>query len=110
MRHALNLAAAAALLGATAATMPATAAKADGLFTRSCVGQFGIGNCVVQWRVYPSRQDKTLAANPEEMSPEAQERDKKWLERCKPQGRQDEYGVTRLRYARPGCEFGKTED
>ena len=110
MRHALNLAAAAALVAAAAAVLPVTAANADGLFTRSCVGHFGMGNCVVQWRVYPSRQDNRLAAIPEEMSPEAQERDKKWLERCKPQGRQDAYGVTRLRYAKPGCEFGKTED
>lgn len=97
------------LAASLAAGLPVTAAaQADGLFTRSCVGLWGMGNCVVQWRVYPSRTQAPVAAA--EMSPEAQERDRKWLERCKPMGRQDEYGITRLRYAKPGCEFGKTED
>jgi hypothetical protein len=99
------------LAASLAASLPA-AAQVDGFFTRSCVGHWGMGNCVVQWRVHP-RDPNALSATAqrvEPLSPEAQERDRKWLERCKPVGRQDEYGITRLRYAKPGCEFGKTED
>ena len=37
-------------------------------------------------------------------------RDRKWLERCNPIVERDRYGVGRLRYAAPGCEFGVSED
>ena len=35
---------------------------------------------------------------------------RKWLERCNPIVERDRYGVGRLRYAAPGCEFGVSED
>ncbi len=35
--------------------------------------------------------------------------DAKWLAFCKPTRRYDEYGLTRLAYAQPGCEFGRAE-
>jgi hypothetical protein len=40
----------------------------------------------------------------------AMERDRKWMDRCKPVIRQDAYGVGRYHYAAPGCEFGKTDN
>lgn len=33
----------------------------------------------------------------------------KWEAFCKPTKHADEYGVIRLRYAQPGCEFGRNE-
>jgi hypothetical protein len=38
-----------------------------------------------------------------------QERDKKWEAFCQPTRTYDNLGVVRLVYARPGCEFGRTE-
>lgn len=40
---------------------------------------------------------------------EAQGRDDKWVAFCKPIRAVDDEGVTRLRYAHPGCEFGRSE-
>ena len=45
-----------------------------------------------------------------ERASEADARERKWLARCRPVIRQDRYGVGRYAYARPGCEFGKSED
>jgi hypothetical protein len=33
----------------------------------------------------------------------------KWQDFCKPVFKADEYGVRRASYAKPGCEFGRTE-
>ena len=38
------------------------------------------------------------------------ERDAKWVKYCDPKIYTDKYGVERYRYAKPGCEFGLTED
>jgi hypothetical protein len=40
----------------------------------------------------------------------AMQRDRKWMDRCKPVIRRDAYGVGRYYYAAPGCEFGRTDD
>ncbi len=39
----------------------------------------------------------------------SRERDRKWVERCKPVMRQDAYGVSRYVYAARGCEHGRIE-
>lgn len=50
---------------------------------------------------------------PEPTTPEAkQARDEaiaRWTDHCKPVGRKDAFGITRLTYAHPGCEFGEGE-
>ena len=38
-----------------------------------------------------------------------QEEDRKWAAFCKPARTHDDLGVVRLVYARPGCEFGRSE-
>jgi hypothetical protein len=38
------------------------------------------------------------------------ERERKWLARCRPVTTEDQFGISRYRYAAKGCEFGKTED
>jgi hypothetical protein len=43
-------------------------------------------------------------------SGESAQRERKWLARCRPAIRHDEYGVGRYVYAARGCEFGRTED
>jgi hypothetical protein len=40
----------------------------------------------------------------------AQERERRWAARCHPVLALDPYGVSRYRYAQPGCEFGVGED
>ena len=41
---------------------------------------------------------------------ESAQRERKWLARCRPAIRHDEYGVGRYVYAARGCEFGRSED
>lgn len=40
---------------------------------------------------------------------EQAEQDRKWVAFCQPKPHRDEYGVTHLSYAKPGCEFGQNE-
>jgi hypothetical protein len=40
----------------------------------------------------------------------AEARQRRWAERCHPVIALDRYGVSRYRYAQPGCEFGVGED
>lgn len=41
---------------------------------------------------------------------EEKERFEKWEQYCKPVGRVDKMGVTRLQYAHEGCDLGRTGD
>jgi hypothetical protein len=86
--------------------------RADGAVTSSCSWYRGLTSCTRQWRAIPRDPYTTEINAPKdgEAAREAEERDKKWVARCKPTTWQDHYGVTRVRYAKPGCEFGKTED
>lgn len=43
------------------------------------------------------------------MDPDTLARVRRWEQACRPMPEVDRYGVARLRYARPGCEFGRTE-
>lgn len=97
-------------------TVSATiSARADSTTVFSCVGAGGFfsgaGNCVKIRREGPSQAGILHARtpNPEELA-EARERDRKWLARCRPVLRQDDYGVSRYHYSARGCEFGKSED
>jgi hypothetical protein len=96
------------------ALMPASAQDqraAGGVSNTSCVGGFTTFNCVTRWgpagdpyvRVVPGPVDEAEKAR-------LVARDRKWLERCNPIVERDRYGVGRLRYAAPGCEFGVSED
>ncbi|GIK81954.1 MAG: hypothetical protein KJZ73_08720 [Pseudorhodoplanes sp.] len=90
----------------------AAPAQADWSLSRSCVGSWGMHNCVFNWRDYPRDPHLRYAAGPvgEGERGEALARDRKWLAYCKPVLVKDRYGVSRYRYARPGCEFGRSED
>lgn len=95
-----------------AAVLPSSAQGAGGTITSSCSGPWSMRNCVLQWREGVRDPHIVHAAGPrnEIEAREAEARDRKWLARCRPVIRTDRYGVGRYHYAKPGCEFGQTED
>jgi hypothetical protein len=96
--------AALALLGA-----PATfdRAYAGGVETFNCVGYYGSVSCVRRWDWGAEPRERPLT---EQEEAESAERHRKWVARCRPVIRQDQFGVGRYYYAAPGCEFGKFQD
>lgn len=92
-------------LAAMGLTVPP--AQAGSVDTLSCIRSASFFTCVRQW-------DRPVAGrigppDPREQA-EADERERKWLARCRPQIRQDGYGVGRYHYAAAGCEYGRSED
>ncbi len=91
---------------------PATfsAAQAQEIMNGGCVGSRSSFNCATRWapagdpfvRDVPQAQD-------EEGRALAKERERRWVDRCRPIIEQDRYGVPRYHYAMPGCEFGAGE-
>lgn len=75
-----------------------------------CVGSGFSVSCVTTWQWDEPGRKSSLAAEDPKLAAEAAERERKWVARCKPTIRQDQYGVRRYRYAAPGCEYGKAED
>jgi len=86
-------------------------AKADWTITDSCVGGWGMRNCVINQRDFP-RDPHVRPVRGFESDQDAKEsvaRHHKWLTFCKPVVITDRYGVSRYTYAQPGCEFGRSE-
>lgn len=109
----LNRKSCAVIVTIAAMALPASSAFAGGgTLTSSCIGGWSSRNCVLQWR--EGTRDphivQALAPRSEIEAREAEERDRKWLAYCRPVIRYDRYGVGRYHYARPGCEFGRSED
>jgi hypothetical protein len=75
--------------------------RSRGVF--SCVEQWGAGGSIIKVIEVPGPRDDQEAAA-------SAERDRLWLARCRPVSRVDDYGIRRLRYAAPGCEFGRYQD
>jgi hypothetical protein len=88
----------------------ALAGSAYGVRNTACVGgRFSVA-CSTNWR-YQDDFDapvRRIAPDPREEAA-ALERDRKWLARCRPQLRADQYGVSRYVYAAAGCEHGRLE-
>jgi hypothetical protein len=54
---------------------------------------------------------RQLSLAEERQLQEAKEaRIRKWEEYCKPTGYIDDMGITRMRYAHPGCDLGRSSD
>lgn len=70
-------------------------AKADGLIT-----PFGLF-------VPAPPADAKIITIPDDNSPAAASRYRRWRAFCKPVETLDAFGVIRLTYAKPGCEFGR---
>jgi hypothetical protein len=87
-----------------------TSAYAQEITTSGCVGGWRSFSCVTRWgpatdpfiRIVPQPLDEAATAR-------AIERDRRWVDRCRPMIRHDRYGVGRYQYAAPGCEFGIIE-
>jgi len=99
------VAACALSLTASAATM--NSADAQEIEIGGCVASWGGANCLDYWGP-PS--DPFIRLAPQPTTPEAQalakRLDRRWVARCRPSIRQDQYGVARYHYAMPGCDFG----
>ena len=85
------------------------------LINRNCVASGGLLSCVTQWRYDDSNgavpaASVRVAPRDENAQTEADARERKWREYCRPVIRQDPDGLSRYYYAKPGCEFGKFED
>ncbi len=68
---------------------------------------YGYSHCTTTWTEVPDP-----VRDPEQERLDRAERQKeiaKWQDFCKPVFKADQYGVRRASYAKPGCEFGRTE-
>jgi hypothetical protein len=85
----------------------ATLGHADGIIVGGCVGVRGSFNCAMKWG-QPSDPYVRLVphASSEAEIAKAQERDRDWMDRCKPVVAHDRYGIERYQYATRGCEYG----
>ena len=88
------------------AGLAAPTAQAGGIDTLNCVVSANFFSCVQQRdKPFPER----IAPDQREQA-ETDERERKWLARCRPEIRQDRYGVSRYHYAAAGCEYGRSQD
>lgn len=101
---------AAFVLAVIASTARLHAAQAQEIESGGCIGSWKSFNCVTRWapegnpfvRLVPPPADATEDAR-------TKERERRWVDRCRPVIMQDRYGVARYHYAMPGCEFGVGE-
>jgi hypothetical protein len=83
------------------------AAQTAVIVNGGCIGARHSINCATRWgpagdpyvRLVPQPLDAAAIAR-------AKERDRRWVDRCRPVVAPDRYGVPRYHYAQPGCEFG----
>jgi hypothetical protein len=111
-RAVLRIGLSAAAVAATTLFVPAPArAQAEDRWSETCVRSYGVFSCVERWGA-PGGIAKVILVGPrdEKEAAASAERDRLWAARCRPVSRTDAYGVSRLRYAAPGCEFGKHQD
>jgi hypothetical protein len=95
---------------ASLSLLPAPApARADSIRSTYCFATVGAVSCTSQWQRTGGGQVFPWQVSAHETAASA-EREKRWLARCRPVARQDQFGVTRYSYAASGCEFGKTEE
>jgi len=82
-------------------------ARAQELRTSGCIGGWFTFNCVTRWGEAgdPYVRDVPQPSSAADRA-RALERDKRWVDRCRPFISQDRYGVARYHYAQPGCEYG----
>jgi hypothetical protein len=82
-----------------------------GALNLGCTGDNGGLSCAAAWG---PGGDPYIRQVPGPHTAEEQARydarDRKWVARCRPVVRQDQYGVARYHYAAPGCEFGVIGD
>jgi hypothetical protein len=92
--------------------IPASQHEPDqGVETTNCFGTRHAEACTTAFRT--RRINPHIIAVPQPGSDDdratAAARDQRWVERCRPVVRQDQFGVPRYHYSAPGCEYGRTD-
>ena len=85
-------------------------AHADEVKTLTCTGGGGLA-CIKIYRegiTNPHIRQVPEIRGEREIA-EADERDRRWVARCRPIARHDAYGVKHYQYAAAGCEYGRYE-
>jgi hypothetical protein len=94
---------------AIAAAVP-TSAQAQEVETGGCVFGGGAISCASHWAPYSDPYIRTVPPPADAQAHTlSRERERRWVQYCRPVIRQDRYGVPRYYYAQPGCEFGLGE-
>jgi hypothetical protein len=104
--------AALALLALSTMSAPAWSGPKDGVHTFNCYGSyFGQRSCVAAFRSGFSNPHVINVPAPQSADEiaAAEERDRRWVARCRPVIVHDGYGMPRYNYAVPGCEFGRRD-
>jgi hypothetical protein len=83
-------------------------AQAQKIESGGCVGGWRSSNCVTLWAPAGDPFARTVPppANERQLA-RGRERDRRWMEICRPSIEPDRYGVNRYHYAVPGCAFGQ---
>lgn len=112
--HNTVFATASAAIIAAMLTMPQSARAGER--TESCVFSGGLMNCVKQWSREHHRRTfphiiKAPAADLADAGDAARsdQHYRRWLRRCRPVLKTDQYGVGHYHYAARGCEFGRVD-
>jgi hypothetical protein len=101
-------------LGALAAlplSTTAPIAQADSVRSLGYMSPRGSTSCVSFCGSEPSNPHIINVPQPDSAEAQAwaDARERRWVERCRPVIRQDEYGVPRYIYAARGCEYGRLD-
>ena len=100
-----------ALLALSMMAAPARSAPRERAVSVHCVGPWwGGASCVIFRRRWIHPHIVTVPQPQSEQDrAEAEARDRRWVERCRPVIRQDQYGMPRYVYAAAGCEYGRLD-
>jgi hypothetical protein len=103
--------AALALLLLSMMVAPARSEPAEGVSSFNCYGTRKMASCVESFRSgsFSPHVIRVPAPQSADEVAAADARDRRWAERCRPQIRQDRYGMPRYSYAAVGCEFGRVD-
>jgi hypothetical protein len=82
--------------------------------TRCTQSAYGPGSCVTTTTTgsgsEPASQRQLSIAEEKKLQEAKEARIRKWEDYCKPTGYTDDMGITRVRYAHPGCDLGRSSD
>jgi hypothetical protein len=103
-----------AVLGTVLMSCSAVAETTTSSTTCSRGNGYGPGTCVTTTTTGSGSEaasQRQLSQAEERQLREAKEaRIRKWEDFCKPTGYVDDMGITRVRYAHPGCDLGRSSD
>lgn len=98
------------MMAAPARPEPVPGGVRERATTVHCIGRWGSVSCIRFRRAWIHPH---IARVPQPVSEQdradAEARDRRWVERCQPVIRQDQYGMPRYTYAAAGCEYGRLD-